>query len=97
MFAVHIFPRVTLVLAGAEPHQRSGTLGSGALQLNNNEQANTPMKIELYLGLDVDKEWMVIAVAEWGRTGAVHDLGAISNDLHALEKLLARLRKRWRP
>jgi transposase len=55
------------------------------------------MKTELYLGLDVDKEWIVIAVAEWGRTGAVHDLGAISNDLHALEKLLARLRKRYGP
>ena len=25
------------------------------------------MKTELYLGLYVDKEWMVIAVAEWGR------------------------------
>jgi transposase len=31
----------------------------------------------------------------WGRNGAVQDLGAISNDLHALEKLLARLRKRY--
>ena len=55
------------------------------------------MKTELYLGLDVDKEWIVIAVAEWGRKGAVQDLGAISNDLHALEKLLARLRKRYGP
>jgi transposase len=55
------------------------------------------MKTELYVGLDVDKEWIVIAVAEWGRNGAVQDLGAISNDLHALEKLLARLRKRYGP
>jgi hypothetical protein len=31
----------------------------------------------------------------WGRNGAVQDQGAISNDLHALEKLLARLRKRY--
>ena len=51
------------------------------------------MKSELYVGLDVDKEWIVIAVAQCGRN-AVQDLGAISNDLHALEKLLARLRKR---
>ena len=36
-------------------------------------------------------------MAEWGRNGAVQDLGAISNDLHALEKLLARLRKRYGP
>jgi hypothetical protein len=52
------------------------------------------MKTELYLGLDVDKEWMVIALADWGRNGAVQDLGAIRNDLHALEKLLA---LSWRP
>jgi hypothetical protein len=31
------------------------------------------MKTELYLGLDVDKEWIVIAVAEWGRNGAVQE------------------------
>jgi len=55
------------------------------------------MNSELYLGLDVDKEWIVIAVAEWGRNAPVHDLGAISNDVHALEKLLARLRKRYGP
>jgi hypothetical protein len=59
------------------------------------ELANTPMKTELYLGLDVHKEWILVAVAEWGRKGAVQDVGAISNDLHALEKLLARLRKRY--
>jgi hypothetical protein len=39
------------------------------------------MKTELYLGLDVDKEWMVIALAEWGRKAPVQDLGAISNDV----------------
>ncbi len=55
------------------------------------------MKTELYVGLDVDKEWMVIALAEWGRNGAVQDQGAISNDLHALEKWLGRLRKRYGP
>jgi hypothetical protein len=55
------------------------------------------MKSELYVGLDVDKEWILIAVTQWGRNGAVQDLGVISNDLHALEKLLARLRKRYGP
>jgi hypothetical protein len=42
--------------------------------------------------LDVHREWILIAVAERGRNGAVQDLGAISIDLHALEELLARLR-----
>jgi hypothetical protein len=32
------------------------------------------------------------AVAEGGRKGEVRQVGTISNDLHALEKLLTRLR-----
>jgi len=51
------------------------------------------MKKELYLGLDVHKDCMATVVAEEGRTGQVRDTGVISNDLHALEKWIARLRK----
>jgi transposase len=50
------------------------------------------MKRELYLGLDVHGESIVPAVAESGRNGPVRDLGAISNDLHSLEKFVRRLR-----
>ncbi len=45
----------------------------------------------LYLGLDVHADSITIALAEDGRDGEVRLYGKVSHDLHALDKVLAKL------
>lgn len=49
----------------------------------------------IYLGLDVHKESISIAIAHSGRKGEVRAYGKIPNDLHAVEKVIGRLRKQY--
>jgi len=49
--------------------------------------------IKLYLGLDVHKDSITIAIAPAGPQNEIRLYGTISNDLHALAKALARLRQ----
>ena len=49
--------------------------------------------ITLHLGLDVHKDSITLAIAEPGSKGEIRLYGTLTNDLHALEKALARIRK----
>jgi transposase len=45
-----------------------------------------------FIGLDVHKETIEVVVADGGRDGELRHLGSISSDLHALERLITKLR-----
>jgi transposase len=49
------------------------------------------MNTDKYVGLDVHKDTIVAAIAEGGREGECRIYGTISNDLHAVERLLHKL------
>ena len=49
--------------------------------------------ITLYLGLDVHKDSITIAIAEPGSKGEIRLFGTITNDVDRLEKALGRIRK----
>jgi hypothetical protein len=59
---------------------------------------NHTMKvITLYLGLDVHKDSITIAIAEPLPKGEIRLFGTITNDMHALEKALSRVRQPSHP
>jgi transposase len=54
---------------------------------------HTMKAIKLYLGLDVHKDSITIAIAQEGRNGELRLFGTITNDLGRLEVALNRIRK----
>src|SRR5439155_22727331 len=50
-----------------------------------------------FIGLDIHKERISVAVAESGRSGAVEYLGEIANEPGAISKLCDRLRRPGKP
>ena len=55
-----------------------------------NHTEPTATKPLLFIGLDVHKESIAVAIAEEGRAGEMRSHGSISGDLHALEKVQTR-------
>lgn len=49
------------------------------------------MSTDKYVGLDVHKDATQVVIAEAGREGEVRHYGKISSDLHAMERLVAKL------
>ena len=58
-----------------------------------NSTATLDKKIK-YLGMDVHKETIAVAIAEEGREGRLWFYKTISHDLHAVEKLIQELREK---
>src|SRR5215472_9040013 len=83
------------VAGWAEPQERPRTRrGMRSDSSCECETDNHTMKaITLYLGLDVHKDSITIAIAQPGSKGEIRLFGAITNDVGRLEKALERIRK----
>lgn len=86
-----ILPRVTREGLSARTAPHEAKTCSELLR----ELTNTPMKHILYIGLDVHKDSIAIAIAESGRNGELRSWGNISNSVPAIEKAIARIRKQY--
>ena len=66
--------------------QPGGCRAAKAVASRKNQTEPTAIKPLLFIGLDVHKESIAVAIDEEGRAGEVRSHGSISGDLHALEK-----------
>ena len=82
VFAVQFFRGLLLRgYAGGEPSQRVDRRVAGFL--HNKEQADTPIKKQLYLELDVYRELIIPATAEEERAGEVRQSGELQRSAGA--------------
>jgi transposase len=63
----------------------------GVAVIPTTRKENKHMKTDKYVGLDVHQVDTQVAIAEAGRTGEVRLYGTVTSDLHAMERLVAKL------
>ena len=91
VFAAHI-GRGLLPGEGGQSRSKGRDMVFRTLQFNNSNKQNTPMKRTLSWA-DVQKTRLPRPWRRKGAAGEVRNQGGLSNDLHALEKWIGRLRQ----
>ena len=91
--AVKAEPRVARKRVRVEPLKTQPANRVRCSRVNNSSTDKRISKPILFVGLDVHKETISLAVAEGSGERAVRSLGTISHDLHALEKLMRKLQR----
>src|SRR5512132_4077801 len=77
--------------AGYAVRRRAARLWLRMSETETTRRGDKHMKTDKYVGMDVHQDDSVVGVAEEGRTGAEYVYGKISSDLHAADRMVAKL------